>query len=87
MHGRKLKGKVKMFSLSEKQHIARELERIILELEHPEMPIERLVFKLHIEGKATWSWADIEPNWIYEIKEPKVNSWNEVARDILGPGK
>ena len=72
-----------MFSVKEKQHIAKEIERILLELKHPEMPNEKPKFKIHIEGKESWSWADIEPNWVYEKKEYGVNPWNEIARNIM----
>jgi hypothetical protein len=66
-----------MFSKSEKQHIAAEIEKILLNLNHPEMPKERPRFKLHVDGAESWSWADIQPNWMYEDKEPGVNPWNE----------
>lgn len=73
-----------MFSVQEKRHIAQCLEIIILTLKHPEMPTEKPRFKLHIDGKESWSWADIEPNWTFDDKnKPGVNSWNEVARDVL----
>ena len=52
-----------MFSTLEKHRIADELERILLRLHHPEMPDEKPSFKLHVDGKEGWSWADIEPNW------------------------
>lgn len=52
-----------MFSPAEKQFIARELEGILLSLNHPEMPNSHVNFKLHIDGKEVWSWADIDPNW------------------------
>jgi len=52
-----------MFSMKEKQHIAKVIEDCLLELNHPEMPKEKPNFKIHIDGKENWSWADIEPNW------------------------
>ena len=58
-----------MFSTEEKQYIARELEKILLSLNHPEMPKENPNFKLHVDGKEDWSWADIEPNHKLEAKE------------------
>jgi hypothetical protein len=73
-----------MYSKKEKQHIAQEIETLLLSFNHPEMPTEKPQFKIHIDGKESWSWADIEPNWTYENREPEVNEWNEVARDILG---
>lgn len=67
-----------MFSMKEKQYIAQVIEKTLLELKHPEMPTEKPVFKLHVEGKEDWSWADIEPNWKYGIDNPPgVNPWNE----------
>ena len=66
-----------MFSRKEKEMIAQKVESLLLSFNHPEMPKERVRFKLHIDGKEAWSWADIEPNWKYENKEPGVNPWNE----------
>lgn len=73
-----------MFSKQEKIVIAQEVERILLALNHPEMPKEKPIFQLHVKGKESWSWADIEPNWTFEDREPSVNPWNEVAREKLG---
>lgn len=52
-----------MFSPEEKSYIAAELEKLLLGLGHPEMPKEKVSFKLHVDGAEGWSWADIEPNW------------------------
>ena len=72
-----------MFSKQEKQFIAAKVEELLLSLNHPEMPKERPSFCLKVDGIETWSWAEIEPNWTYGDKEPGVNPWNEVARDVL----
>jgi hypothetical protein len=73
-----------MFSVKEKQMIADKIEEVLLSLDHPEMPKEKPKFKLHVDGKESWSWADIEPNWTYnEDNKPGVNPWNEVARDRM----
>ena len=69
--------------MKEKQTIAQKIEELLLSFNHPEMPTERPNFKLHIDGKEPWSWADIEPNWKYEDKEPSINSWNEQARELM----
>ena len=69
-----------MFSVKEKQKIAAEIEKLLLDLNHPEMPNEKPKFHLHVDGAESWSWADIRPNWEYGDKEPGVNPWNEVAR-------
>ena len=74
-----------MFSVNEKKMIAKTIEKLLLGLEHPEMPKEKPVFHLSVEGKEDWSWADIQPNWMFEDGEKKrgVNPFNEVARDVL----
>lgn len=72
-----------MFSLEEKQHIALELEKILLNLKHPEMPKEKPMFTLHVDGKEEWSWADIKPNWSFgKDSPPKVNPFNEISRQL-----
>ncbi len=55
-----------MFSIEEKQHLAEVIEKALLKLNHPEMPKEKPKFKIHIDGKESWSWADIVPNWEIE---------------------
>jgi hypothetical protein len=54
-----------MFSLKEKAKIAAAVEKALLEIRHPEMPDSNPKFSLHVDGKESWSWADIEPNWVY----------------------
>lgn len=71
-----------MFSVEEKRKIAEAIEKLLLELDHPEMPKEKPKFKLHVDGKESWSWADIEPNWVFEDgKEMGVNPFNEISRE------
>lgn len=72
-----------MFSIKEKQHIAAVIEKTLLELNHPEMPTEKPVFTLHVDGKESWSFADIKANWMYEQNPGKANPWNEISRDAL----
>lgn len=74
-----------MFSVEEKQKIADAVEKVLLEIDHPEMPTEKPMFNLHVNGKAPWSFADIKPNWFYkEQGSPEnPNVWNEVARDVM----
>lgn len=73
-----------MFSMAEKKEIADKIEKLLLGLNHPEMPKEKPVFKLHVDGKEMWSWADIDPNWKYDKENPpSVNGWNEIARKIM----
>lgn len=73
-----------MFSLREKQFLAAEIEKLLIGLNHPEMPMEKPIFKLHVDGKESWSFADIQPNWTFnEQNKPGVNAWNEVAREVM----
>ena len=78
-----------MFSVKEKQLIAKAVEKVLLGLKHPEMPGSKPSFLLHVNGKESWSFADIEPNWMYEDgkKEMGVNGWNEIAREVMGRKK
>ncbi len=70
-----------MFSVEEKKKIADVIEKTLLEFNHPEMPKEKPKFKIHIDGKEKWSWADIEPNWVFEDgKKMDVNPFNENVR-------
>lgn len=74
-----------MFSVAEKRNIAAVIERTLLELGHPEMPKDKPRFKLHVDGAEAWSFADIEPNWVFDdgYKNAGANPWNEVARDVM----
>lgn len=66
-----------MFSLQQKKPIADAVEKVLLSFDYPEMPKMRPVFRLHVKGAESWSWADIEPNWTFEDREPGINAWNE----------
>ncbi len=72
-----------MFSMEEKKQIAKKLEELLLSFNHPEMPKEKPMFHLRIDGKESWSWAEIQPNWKFEDKEPSINPWNEASRRVL----
>jgi len=73
-----------MFSFKEKQHIASEVEKLLLSMNHPEMPKEKPRFTLYVNGKELWSWADIKPNWTFDIDNPPESKpFNEIARDLL----
>lgn len=74
-----------MFNIEEKREIATAIENILLSLNHPEMPKEKPKFKIHIDGKESWSFADIEPNWVFDDgkKEMGINPFNEISRFIL----
>lgn len=73
-----------MFSLKEKQYIASQIERILLDLDHPEMPKTKPMFTLKVEGREEWSFCEIQPNWTFNIDTPpSVNLFNEISRDVV----
>ena len=77
-----------MFSLEEKKQIAAVIEKALLKLNHPEMPKDKPMFTLHVEGKEDWSWADIKPNWTFNADSPAATTqWNETARIIMKKDK
>lgn len=73
-----------MFSIEEKKKIATAVEKVLLDINHPEMPKERPSFQLHVNGKEAWSWADIKPNWTFDKEAPTSTEWNEkLARKVM----
>lgn len=64
-----------MFSIQQKRHISEQVQRILRETNHPELPENEIVFTLHVKGAQEWSWADIQNNGT--IITPSVNLWNE----------
>jgi len=69
-----------MFSIEQKRRIASTVEKCLLELGHPEMPLVKPRFHLHVDGAESWSWADIDPNWTYDdAHKPGVNPFNELV--------
>lgn len=73
-----------MFSLEQKKFIAAEVEKILLSLNHPEMPKINPAFTLHIDGAESWSWADIKPNWTFnEDSKPGINVHNEITAAMM----
>lgn len=73
-----------MFSIKEKQKLAEKIEKLLLDLHHPEMPKGKPMFELTVQGKEPWSFASIKPNWTFSDKNPPgINPWNESARELL----
>lgn len=67
-----------MFSVEQKHKIADAVEKVLLELNHSEMPKEKMRFSLHVDGIELWSFADILPNWTFDNKNPpQTTDWNE----------
>lgn len=51
-----------MFSPELKSEIAEKIEEILRETNHPELSEGRVNFLLHVDGKESWSWANIVNN-------------------------
>lgn len=64
-----------MFSVQQKQDISEKVQKILRETNHSELPREEIQFSLHVDGAATWSWADIRNNGAIGL--PAVNPHNE----------
>ena len=65
-----------MFSVRQKREIAEKVQAILRATGHPELPAGEISFHLHVDGAASWSWADIKNNGA--IAAPGVNPWNEL---------
>lgn len=65
-----------MFSVNQKRIIAEQVQRILRETNHPELPVcAEISFHLHVDGAASWSFADIQNNGA--VDNPTKNPWNE----------
>jgi len=64
-----------MFSIKQKRDIANQVQQILRDTGHPELPIGEIQFKLYVHGRYCWSWAGICNNAAVPI--PSINPWNE----------
>ena len=64
-----------MFSVLQKRRIADEVQRVLRDTNHPELPDGEINFHLHVLGAGAMSWADIRNNG--SVTNPSVNTWNE----------
>ena len=55
-----------MFSSEVKAKIASQIQKILRETNDSELPDGEIRFQLHVEGKESWSWADIVNNGAVE---------------------
>jgi len=76
-----------MFSRQEKIKIAKAVEKVLKQINHPEMDIKNIRFQLHIEGKEPWSWADIHETRPESSIGEDPNPWNEHGRSFLEGAK
>lgn len=71
-----------MFSMQQKRDISTAVQNILRETQHPELPTDKeMNFQLHVEGKESWSWADIKNN--NACKTPSINLYNEQIADEM----
>lgn len=68
--------KNEMFSVRQKREIADSIQKILRQTNHPELPHGEIAFTIHINGKESWSWAQIKNNG--SVEHPNVNPWNEM---------
>jgi hypothetical protein len=64
-----------MFSVAQKRAISDAVQKVLRETNHPELPGGEIQFRLSVEGRESWSWADIRNNGA--VANPGVNPWNE----------
>jgi hypothetical protein len=64
-----------MFSVRQKRWIADQVQRILRETRHPELPEGVIEFQLGVRGATAMSWAVICNNGA--VLNPDVNPWNE----------
>lgn len=64
-----------MFSVAQKRSIADQIQKILRDTAHPELPKGEISFSIHVDGAESWSWADIRNNGAVTV--PGVNPWNE----------
>ena len=64
-----------MFSVAQKRKIADQIQCLLRDTRHPELPEGEIQFHLHIDGASRDSWADIRNNGA--VTKPVVNPWNE----------
>lgn len=70
-----------MFSVRQKRLISKQVQKILRDTKHPELPEEEIQFHLHVKGAQESSWADIKNNGA--VSNPSVNFHNEIQDSIF----
>jgi hypothetical protein len=52
------------------------VQKILQDTKHPELPDGEISFHLHVDGAEDWSWADIKNNGA--VINPDINPFNEL---------
>jgi hypothetical protein len=73
-----------MFSVAQKRKIADDIQKILRDTGHPELPDGEIMFHIMVYGKEPWSWANIKNNG--QVENPDVNPWNEMVAEKMKGG-
>lgn len=65
-----------MFSMRQKRKIANEVQKILRETNHSELPKGEIEFELYVKGEDKYSWANIKNN--ASVINPGINIYNEM---------
>ena len=69
-----------MFSVKQKRKIANEIQKILRDTKHSELPKTEIQFSIHISGAESWSWANIRNNGA--VINPSIDILNEIIPDV-----
>ena len=67
--------------MKQKREIAEQIQEILRDTHHPELPKGEIYFHLHVDGAESWSWADIKNNG--SVPNPGFNSHNELVAEKM----
>lgn len=70
-----------MFSLNQKRRISTQVQQILRDTNHPELPDGEISFLLRVDGDSEVSWAHIRNN--SAVPNPGVNPHNETVADRM----
>ena len=74
-----------VFSVEQKRSISDQIQKVLRDTGHPELPGGEIQFHIHVKGAESWSFADIRNNGA--VSSPSVNPWNEaVANEMKSNG-
>ncbi len=65
-----------MFSVRQKREISEQIQQLLSETNHPELPDGEITFIITIRGASPMSWANIQNNGA--VSNPSVNPWKEI---------
>ena len=69
-----------MFSVIQKRQISTQIQQILRDTKHPELPEGEIQFSIHVDGRLPYSWADIENNGAEDMAMWVELAFNEYSR-------